>query len=98
MEEKAFRRWKEETVEMGRRAKRDTVNYTLRRGRKVVYKGISNNPERRAAEHRRSGKKFTGLTTSVKVGRKTASKREKSGVKSYRKSHGGRRPRYNKKL
>lgn len=83
---------------MGRRAKRDTVIYTLRRGHKVVYKGITNNPERRASEHRRTGKKFTSMTTSVRVSRKTASKREKDSVKSYKKSHSGKRPRYNKKL
>jgi len=97
MEKKAFRHWKEEKIEMGRRAKRDTVNYTLRRGRKVVYKGITKNPKKRASDHKRSGKKFTSMTTSVKVSRKTAMKREKARLKSYKKSHRGRRPRYNKK-
>lgn len=97
MEEKTVRHWQEEEVDMGRRAKRDTVNYTLRRGRKVVYKGITTNPERRAAEHKRSGKKFTSMTTSVKVSRKTAQKREKSGIDSFKKNHSGRKPRYNKK-
>ena len=82
---------------MGKRAKRDTVNYTLRQGRKVVYKGITNNPERRAAEHKRSGKKFTSMTTSVKVSRKTAQKREKSKIKTFKKNHSGKKPRYNKK-
>jgi len=83
---------------MGKRAKRDTVNYTLRRGSKVVYKGITNNPERRVAEHKREGKKFTSMTTGVKVSRKTAQKREKAGIKSYRKNHSGKKPRYNKKI
>ena len=97
MEEKKVRHRKEEEVEMGKRAKRDTVNYTLRRGRKVVYKGITNNPERRAFEHKRSGKKYTSMTTSVKVSHKTAQKREKSGIESYTKNHSGKKPRYNKK-
>ena len=32
-------------------AKRDTYNYTLRDGRKVVHRGITNDPERREREH-----------------------------------------------
>jgi len=97
MEEEKVGHRKEEEVDMSRRARRDTVNYLLRQGRKVVYKGITNNPERRAVEHKRSGKKFTSVTTSVKVSRETARKREKSGIKSYEKNHSGKKPRYNKK-
>ena len=88
----------EETeIKMGkRRTKQDTVNYTLRQGRKVVYKGITNNPKRRKAELRREGKKFTSMTTSRRVSRTTARKREKAGIKKC-KSKTGKKPRYNKK-
>lgn len=82
---------------MGRKAKRNVVNYTLRQGRKTVYKGITNNPARRRAEHKRSGKRFTRMTTGVKISMKTARKRETVGITSYKRSHRGRRPRYNKK-
>ena len=34
-------------------AKRDTVNYTYRRGRKVSHRGVTNNPARREREHQR---------------------------------------------
>lgn len=78
-----------------KRAKQDTVNYTLRQGRKVVYKGITNNPKRREAEHRNEGKRFTSMTTSRKLSRSTAKKREKAGIKKF-KSNTGRNPRYNK--
>ena len=78
-----------------KRVKQDTVNYTLRKGRKVVYKGITNNPERRAAEHRAEGKKFTSMTISRKVSRETAIKREKSAVITYKRNK-GKTPKYNK--
>ena len=83
--------------EMGRRAKRDTVNYALRQGKKIVYRGITNDPDRRRAEHKRSGKRFSSMTTSVKVSRETAKKREKKRISRYKRNHGGRKPRYNKK-
>ena len=39
-----------------RRRPRSTARYTLRVGNRVTYRGITNNPRRRAGEHRRSGK------------------------------------------
>ncbi len=45
------------TARRKKQAPQDTCNYTLRQGRKVVYHGISNNPERRIQEHLRDGKK-----------------------------------------
>ena len=65
---------------------------------RAVYKGIIKNPEIRAVEHKRQGKKFTSMTASVKVSQKTARKREKKGIKSYMKIHPGKKPRYNKKI
>ena len=35
---------------------RDTYRYTLRNDGKILYHGITNDPERRAAEHKRDGK------------------------------------------
>jgi predicted GIY-YIG superfamily endonuclease len=64
----------------------DTVNYTLRKGRKTVYKGITNNPGRREKEHKVSGKKFTSMTTSRRESRSTARKREKAGIKGYKRA------------
>jgi len=83
---------------MGKRAQRTTHNYTLRQGRIVVGYGITNDPARRRKEHKRSGKRFTSMTTGVKVSRKTAKKRERAAIKSYKRNHGGRKPRYNKKI
>lgn len=39
----------------------DTVTYDLMEGRKVVYKGTTNDPERREQEHRYEGKTFSGI-------------------------------------
>ena len=62
-----------------RRAKRDTYNYVLKRGRKIVYRGISNDPERRLNEHKQSGKRFTHIVVNpYPSSRKTARKREKN--------------------
>jgi len=83
---------------MGKRASRNTVNYVLRDGRKIVYRGITNNPERRYKEHKKSGKRFTSMTTSVKLSREKARKREKKRIKRYSKNHGGKTPRYNKRI
>ena len=41
-------------------AKRDTYKYELTQGNKVVYVGITNNTERREAEHRQD-KDFTTM-------------------------------------
>ena len=64
---------------MGRDAKRDSVNYDLRRGSKVVHKGKTDDREKRAKEPTQQGKRFTISTTSFEVCRNPASKREKSG-------------------
>lgn len=75
---------------------RDHYNYELKRGRKVVYRGSTNDLERREQEHARDGKKFTHMR---KVGRaktrKGALSSEEKSLKRYRKNHGGRNPQYN---
>jgi len=62
-----------------RRAKRDTYNYVLKRRRRIVYRGITNDPERRLNEHRKSGKRFTHMAVDpYPSSRRTARKREKN--------------------
>ena len=76
---------------------RDTFNYNLKQGRKVVYKGTTNDFERRAVKHEDEGKKFTHVQ---QVGRaKTdvgARKEEARQLAAYRRSNGGENPKYNK--
>ena len=38
------------------RGRRNISKYTLRRKNKITYFGITNNPQRRAAEHKRGSK------------------------------------------
>jgi len=74
-----------------------TYNYNLKNGRRVVYKGTTNNPERRLDEHVEEGKKFTHMQV---VGRaKTpngANKEEARQLATYRRNNGGKNPKYNK--
>jgi predicted GIY-YIG superfamily endonuclease len=78
--------------------KRDTYLYELKNRGKVVYRGISNDVDRRIREHERSGKRFTTIWVSnVPVCRRTAMKDEKVGVSIYTHTH-RKRPRYNKML
>jgi len=78
------------------RDKRDTYSYALKLGRRIVYRGITTNPDRRVAEHKRSGKRFTHMVVQPRVSRKTALKRERQSIRAYRCGHGGKKPRYNK--
>lgn len=54
-------------------AKRDTSRYTLRdkKGR-VQYRGITNDPARRAAEHKRAGRRGKMRVEGPKVTRDSA--------------------------
>ena len=77
--------------------KRDTITYDLKEGRKVVYKGTTNDPEEREKQHKREGKKFTKLLpTSRRMTEEGAKKRESENLERYRRSHRGRNPKYNK--
>lgn len=42
-------------------AERDTYKYELRNGNRVVYVGITNDLDRREAEHRNEGMQFTSI-------------------------------------
>jgi predicted GIY-YIG superfamily endonuclease len=75
---------------------RDTVTYDLKRGAKIVYRGSSNEPERREQEHRDEGKRFTHMTvTSRRMTEDGAKEKEADSLESYRRSHGGKNPQYN---
>ena len=75
----------------------DTVLYILLDGKKIVYKGTTNDPERREKEHKKKGKQFTELKIiSRKMTEKGAKEKEEQDLVQYRKNHGGRNPKYNK--
>lgn len=76
---------------------RDTVTYDLKDGQEVVYRGTTNDPERREREHRGQGKKFDQLdVTSRHMTDKGAREKEAKNLAKYRKGHSGRNPKYNK--
>lgn len=76
---------------------RNTVNYDLKQGREVVYRGTTNDPHRREREHRAAGKDFSHLrVTSRRMTDDGAKAKEAEGLATYRKGHGGRNPRYNR--
>ena len=75
---------------------RDTVTYDLKKGREVVYRGITKNPERREQEHRDAGLDFDRLVdTSRRMTPEGAKKQEEKNLETYRRSHGGSNPKYN---
>ena len=77
--------------------KQKSKTYALFEGRKKVYIGESANPERRAEEHRDEGKHFDRVEiTSRSMLKANAQKREADQLASYRRSHRGNNPRFNK--
>lgn len=76
---------------------RDTVNYVLRDGKKIVYQGITKDYNRRIAEHKRDGKKFTSSSSSVKRTRNSALQHEANDLERYRRNQ-GKLPKYNDML
>jgi hypothetical protein len=75
-----------------------TWNYELKDGHQTVYRGITKNPSRRFAEHRRDGKRFThARIIGWSFFRAWARRREVRALAEYRRAHGGRNPRYNRR-
>ena len=71
--------------------------YTLRgRSGRVTYVGITNNPGRRAAQHRRSGKRGRLHVETGGMSRGRARRWEGARLARFRKSNKGRNPTYNK--
>ena len=76
---------------------RNNYRYELKDGKKVVYKGYTNNPERRENEHEDEGKRFTHMNiVGPAVTKETAENWEEESLEAYRKSHNGKNPKYNK--
>lgn len=81
---------------MTKKSKKDTVTYDLKRGNEVVYRGTTNNPERRAQEHRAEGKGFSHMKiTSQPMTEAGAKRKESKQLATYRKGHQGQNPVYN---
>ncbi len=77
--------------------KRDTVSYDLLKGNKILYRGTTNDPDRREQEHRDEGKRFSKMRiTSRKITEEGAKKKEAESLERYRRGHGGKSPQYNK--
>jgi len=75
---------------------RTHVTYDLKVGNTVVYRGETNDPDRRSQEHQADGKKFSIMEiTSVRISRDTAKARESENLARYRDGHGGKNPKYN---
>jgi len=76
--------------------KRNYNRYQLKDGQKVVYIGITNDPERRVAEHQDEGKRFNRMNiVGPAVTKRSAENWEEESLEKYRRSHGGDNPRYN---
>ena len=72
---------------------RDTYKYELRDRNRVVYIGITNDPERREDEYRAEGKRFSRMWL---IGNRTtqaaAERWEEERLASYRRSHRDKNP------
>lgn len=74
---------------------RDTFRYELHQGNTVVYVGITNDPERRMAEHQANKDFGSMVVKGPAVSRTTAEKWEENRIATYKRNHGGERPIYN---
>lgn len=71
--------------------------YTIRgKGGRVKYVGITNNPRRRATQHRRSGKRGRLQVETGGMSRGKARRWEGTRLARFRKSNRGKNPNYNK--
>ena len=65
--------------------KRATLTYDLKAGNKIVYRGTTNDPERREQEHRDEGKRFSKMDiTSRRMTEDGAKQKEAEALKTYR--------------
>ena len=80
-----------------RRTQRPVRAYTLRgRNGRVRYFGVTNNPSRRAAQHKHDGKTGKMHVEKTYVKRTDALKWERQKLAAYRRRHGGKNPPLNK--
>ena len=73
-----------------------SYNYTLYAPFGPVVTGISNDPKRRIAEHRRKGEFFTDYSVSSSKPRSQALKDETQAIHQFQDDHWGGAPLYNK--
>ena len=80
-------------------SRRDTAVYTLRGSKgEITYIGSSNNLERRASEHERSGKRGAMRKETTRMTQKGARRREAERLETYRRNHGGKNPPQNRTM
>lgn len=77
-------------------AKCDYSRYELWNNRKLVYIGITNDPDRRIGEHGGEKDFSTMRVSGPKVSEGTARDWERDRLDTYRQNHGGKNPKYNK--
>ena len=78
-------------------SKRNFHRYNLKESHKIVYKGITKDPEDREEKHRDEGKRFSHMQIVGPAVTKDAAERwEEESLRQYRYDHGGRNPRHNK--
>ena len=81
----------------GRPSGGKTQGYTLRgRNGRINYVGTTNNPSRRAGEHKADGKSGRMQTETKPTSRGAAERWEANRLQTYRDNHGGRNPKHNK--
>jgi predicted GIY-YIG superfamily endonuclease len=77
-------------------AERDCRKYVLKKERKIVYAGITDDLKRREQEHRKSGKVFDNMEQIGRaVTEESAREWERQMLDRYRRNHGGKGPKYN---
>ena len=75
---------------------RFTNRYKLKEGNEILYFGITDDLKRRESEHKSKGMKFSKMEkVGPAVTRESALKWERESIKKYKKSHGGKSPKYN---
>ena len=78
---------------------RDTFTYDLRDGRKVVYKGTTNDLERRVEEHWADGKRFSSIAkTSPRMTEEESWRCRDTGPSRHKCTGGGETPRRKKEI
>lgn len=74
----------------------DHFRYELKRRRKLVYVGITKDPELKQAQHRQEGKRFTRMhIVGPSVSKEMAEKWKDYALRMYKRSHNGQLPEYN---
>ena len=76
--------------------KRDYSKYELKKGNKVLYVGITKDPDRRHNEHRNDKRFGHMLVVGNKTTKEAAEKWETKRIEQYARNHGGHAPRKNK--